>query len=147
DIAKAIVAYRGQNRLENLADFLDVTAMTQSQTPPQTPPPGQQGGGQGGPEGSESQPAQPQLQPTGPKLISEELFHQIADDVTTQSETAQYGLININSASVPVLACLPGITQEIAQAIVSHRNSAGYFQNVAGLLRVQGVTREIFEQA
>lgn len=137
DLARAIVEFRNQERFENIADLLDVAAMSR----PQPQPPQQAGSG---PNQSPTQNAQPR--PTGPKLISEDLFLQIADNVTTQSETTLHGLVNINSASQAVLACLPGITEELAQAIVNYRESAGYFANIGWLLRVPGVSREIFQQ-
>ena len=71
----------------------------------------------------------------------------IADDVTTAPGSDQPGAININTASSSVLACLPGLTHELAQAIVSYRQSAGFLPNVAWLLKVPGINREIFKQA
>src|SRR5678816_4133249 len=56
------------------------------------------------------------------------------------------GVININTASVDVLSCLNGVTRETAQNIVNHRKSSGYFASIAGLLKVDGVTRDIFKQ-
>ena len=160
DLAKAIVAYRGQNKLDTLADLLDVSAVRQqnqvnpletaaevNQAGPSSPgsrgspvrtgrgdAPGQQPGNSGG-------------QPTGPKLVSEDLLMEIADDVTAgDSNQSQAGAININTASPAVLECLPGLGKELAQAIVSHRKSAGFFPNIAGLLKVPGMNREIFKQ-
>jgi len=135
-IAKAIVNYRGQKQLENLADLLDVTAGN-----PQTRQPGNTPGAvQAVP--LTGQPAQP----TGPKVISEELLMDIADDITTSTGGEQPGAVNINTASVDVLSCLPGVTPELAQAIVSYRKSAGFFANVAFLLKVDGMTHDIFRQ-
>ena len=71
---------------------------------------------------------------------------EIADDVTVSSDDEQPGVININTASPEVLACLPGIGEELAQAIVSHRKSAGFFANIAWLLKVPGMSRDIFKQ-
>ena len=71
---------------------------------------------------------------------------EIGDDVTTLPGNEQPGAVNINTAGVDVLMCLPGITPELAQAIVSYRKSAGFFPNVAWLLKVDGVTRDIFRQ-
>ena len=51
-----------------------------------------------------------------------------------------------NTASAEVLACLPGVSHELAQAIVSHRKSAGFFPNIAWILKVDGMSREIFKQ-
>ena len=71
---------------------------------------------------------------------------EIADDLTTVSDEDLRGAININTASPEVLACLPGITKELAQAIVAYRQSAGFFASSAGLLKVDGMTRDIFKQ-
>jgi competence ComEA-like helix-hairpin-helix protein len=132
EIAKAIVQYRGQNQLQSIADLLDVTA----------------GGGntpQG--EGGQQRNQARRSQSSGPRVIDEGLFKRIADAVTTNSERTQNGLVNVNTASASVLACLPGVNQDIAQAIVSHRQSNGFFESVAGLLEVSGMTRELFKEA
>jgi DNA uptake protein ComE-like DNA-binding protein len=124
EIARAIVAYRGQNQLQTLADLLDVTAR-QNQ-------PGQTGQNQG--------------QQAGPKVINEDLFLEIADDVCVDSAKQQPGPVNINTANAQVLTCLPGMTPEVAQALVSYRRSIGFFPNVAWLLKTPGMTRDIFKQ-
>jgi competence ComEA-like helix-hairpin-helix protein len=126
-IAQAIISYHGQHRFETIADLLDVTAQQNRPGPP------------GGRRASAN--AQ-----DGPKVISEELFTQIADEITVSDETELAGLININTASVAVLECLPGMTPDLAQAIINTRESGGYFANVAGLLKVEGMTRDIFKQ-
>ena len=54
--------------------------------------------------------------------------------------------MNLNTAETEVLACLPGLTPELAQAIVSYRKSNGYFSNPTWLLKVPGITKEIFKQ-
>ena len=51
-----------------------------------------------------------------------------------------------NLADAVVLACLPGMTEDLAQAVVDHRLQNGFFFSIAGLLSVQGFTREIFKQ-
>jgi competence ComEA-like helix-hairpin-helix protein len=72
---------------------------------------------------------------------------QIADDLTAGSAgTDQPGAVNINTASADVLACLPGLTPELAQAIVSYRQSTGFFPNIAWILKVDGMSRQIFKQ-
>ena len=70
---------------------------------------------------------------------------ELADSLTTDNAT-QPGAININTASPGVLACLPGVSQELAQAIVAYRKSAGFFPNIAWLLKVDGMNRDIFKQ-
>jgi competence ComEA-like helix-hairpin-helix protein len=127
DIARAIVAQRGQKKFESLADLLDVAA---SQN---------QGRNGARPAGS-TQPA------AGPKVISEDLFLDVADSFTVQSDSEQPGLVNINTASAEVLACLPGLTPELARAIVSYRAANGFFANIGWLLKVDGLSREVFKQ-
>jgi len=121
-IAHAIVAYRGQHRFQSIADLLDVT-------PPQ---------GQGIPADLAAQQAG--------GIISQNLFMDIGDSITIDSNQKQSGAINVNTASVDVLACLPGMTRELAQAIISERQSGGYFANVAELLKLPDMTRDIFKQ-
>ena len=71
---------------------------------------------------------------------------EIADEVTVSTEEDQPGVVNINTAGPEVLACLPGISRELAQAIVAHRKSAGFFPNIACLLKVNGMNRDLFKQ-
>ena len=127
-IARAIVAYRGQNAFQSIADLLDVTA-PQSQNSSNAPASGALPGA-----GSDS------------KMVSEDLFMDIADDVTADSNQNLAGSININTAGVDVLRCIPGVDRELAQAIVSYRQSSGYYPNVAWLFKVPGMTPEIFKQ-
>ena len=148
DLAKAIIAYRSENKFENLADLLEVSALAPPR-PGQSPPsptvnPPARGGRQTSPSAQASTRAT--AQPTGPKLISTELLMEIADDVTVTDDSDQPGAININTASSEVLACLPGMSLELAQAIVAYRKSAGFFANIAWLLKVDGMNRTIFKQ-
>src|SRR6185503_4226874 len=145
DLAKAIVAYRGQKQLENLADLLDVTAIAPQQNRPSmnanqpsqpVQPPRPRGGRSGTAPTVNTQTGGA---PTGPKLISESLLMDIADDLTASSDEEQPGAININTASADVLACIPGVSRELADAIVAYRRSAGYFPNIAWLLKVDGM--------
>jgi len=167
-IAKAIVEWREQNKIENLAQLLEVKALAprppgsgvltpggrpgapgQPQRAPNTPPtegppgsptPTTPGGSPTGQQG------QAPRQPTGPELINEDLFLDIADYLAVDDETRTVGPININTASALVLRTLPGVSDELAQAIIMHRNSAGYFANAAHVLRVSGMTRDIYKQ-
>jgi competence ComEA-like helix-hairpin-helix protein len=147
EIAKAIVAYRGRQKLENITDLLEVANLA-----PERPQPNQPGGGrpnqppqQQSQQGQNRQNSGP-VQTVGPKLISEDLFKDICDDVTVQDESTLKGAININTASAEVLSCLNGLTEELARNIVNHRETAGYFPSIAGVLKVQGMTRDIFKQ-
>jgi DNA uptake protein ComE-like DNA-binding protein len=134
EIAKAIIAHRDQNRLENIADLMDVAAANpqgQRGAPPGQPGNAPRPGGGGG---------------SGPKVIDEDLFLKVADVVKTSPETARRGLINLNTASFPVLMCVPGMTEELGHAIISYRSSAGFFPNIGYLLRVPGMERETFKR-
>ena len=137
EIARAIIAYRTRQQFGSVADLLDVP-------PAQSQNPGRPQGGQT----SGTQGAQPSnaVGPGERGVVSQELLADIADELTTEDNQNLPGLVNINSASLEVLACLPGVSREIAQAIISQRQSDGYFPSIAGLLKVPGVTREIFKQ-
>jgi competence ComEA-like helix-hairpin-helix protein len=136
DIARAIVSYRGQHQLQSLDDLLSVTPQNQNQ-----------GGANGNQQANANQPGnQGGSGNSGSPVISQELLEQIADGLTLASATDLPGLININTASLDVLICLPGVEASLAQAIINYRKSTGYFDNVAGLLKVDGMTRDIFKQ-
>ena len=78
-------------------------------------------------------------------MVSPDLFASIADDITTSTAGSLAGVINVNTAGAEVLACLPGVTPELAAAIISYRRSAGFFDTPAGLLKVDGMTPELFK--
>jgi competence ComEA-like helix-hairpin-helix protein len=147
EIAKAIVAYRGRQKLENIADLMEVANLA----------PDRGRGNQPGQPQSQAQSdvsqaqqqnarAQGPVQTVGPKLISQELFEDICDDVTVENGSTLKGVVNINTASIAVLSLLNGVNEQLARNIVNHRQSAGYFANIAGLLKVDGMTRDIFKQ-
>ena len=148
EIAKAIVAYRAQNRLRSVADLLDVTAPPRqnpdqlSGTPDSAPP------GQGGPPaaGNNPGPNPAAANPAGPKVVSPNLLEDIADDLTAQSAQELPGVVNINTASLDVLACLPGMNRDLAQAVISFRQSNGFYPNIAWLLKVPGLSPALFKQ-
>ena len=144
DIAKAIVTYRGQNRLNTLADLLDVVAAPNQNQPAETSNPNQPNR----PQRRGQTPGPPGQAPgtSGPKVIDQTLLMDIADDLTTDSNSDLHGLVNINTAGLEVLAVLPGLTRELAQAIISFRQSNGNFPNIAWLLRVPGFNQDIFRQ-
>jgi DNA uptake protein ComE-like DNA-binding protein len=150
-MARAIVAYRGQNTLKSIADLLDVTApQNQGQGGNSNPNSNQggsgqsQSGGQGGTsDGSGSNTGG---SGSGGKVISAEVLMDIADDITTADDQDLSGMININTAALDVLACLPGVDRQLAQGIISYRQSSGFFANTAELLKVGGMTPDIFKQ-
>ena len=125
-IAQAIIAYRGQNQFKSVADLLDVTAPGRNQ-------------------GGNARANVPGGQPSGPKVISEDLLRDIADDLTATGQDMA-GTINVNTAGIDVLMCLPGVERQLAQAIISYRQSEGFLPNIAYLLKVPGMTHDIFKQ-
>jgi DNA uptake protein ComE-like DNA-binding protein len=146
DIARAIVAYRGQNQFKSIADLLDVPTAPNPNQPGVRVNPGGNAQDQPAPQSGGPTPNGPQGNPSGPKVVSEQLLREIGDDVTAQNGGDLAGVINLNTASLDVLACLPGVSRELAQAIVSYRASIGFFPNTAYLLSVPGMTRDIFKQ-
>jgi competence ComEA-like helix-hairpin-helix protein len=146
EIARAIIAYRGQNRFETIADLLDVTA-AQNQNQLNAPGGANSSGNQGQAAPANSrQPGNGRQAATGPKVISQELLMEIGDEITAGDTGDSKGLVNVNTASLDVLACLPGMTRDLAQAVISYRKSGGFFPNIAYLLKVDGLTRDIFKQ-
>ncbi len=131
EIAKAIVAHRNQNRIESLLDLLDVPAAPAQGAVGPNGVPLSRGGGN----------------PNGPKVISETLLQEVADNLTTGdgNESRGTGQINVNTASAAVLACLPGVEAPLAQAILAQRASAGPFAHPLGLLKVTGMNRELLK--
>lgn len=128
-MASAIVAYRGQHRFESIADLLEVT-----------PAQGRNSTGRSG-TADNSDAGQP-----GTKMVSEDVFADLADDVTADSNQSIPGAININTAGLEVLVCLPGMSRELAQAVISQRQSNGFFASTGELLKVPGLTRDLFKQ-
>ncbi len=51
-------------------------------------------------------------------------FKQMADKLTTVNSEEIVGLVNVNTAPFEVLACLPGLEESDAEAIVSYRSTA-----------------------
>src|SRR6185312_6883954 len=115
-IAQAIVAYRAQNQYKSVADLLDVTAPNRNQ-------------------GRNGRASNAGGQSSGPKVITEDLLRDIADDLTASGQDLA-GAINVNTAGIDVLTCLPGVDRDLAQAIISYRQSEGFLPNIAYLLKV-----------
>jgi hypothetical protein len=55
--------------------------------------------------------------------MSLEDFVIVADDLTSTNAAVIEGLVNVNTASAEVLACLPGMDLSKAESLVSHRRS------------------------
>ena len=54
--------------------------------------------------------------------------------------------IPLNIATVDQLMKIDGMTEELAKSIVEYREKSGYFKKPEDLLKVPGVTKEIYEK-
>ena len=67
--------------------------------------------------------------------------------LTSESVTTQEPLtVDLNSASSDDLLAVAGISNQIAKNIISYRKENGNFVSVLELLRVDGITYELYEQ-
>ena len=97
------------------------------------------------------------------KLITEEEFSSIVDQITTTDDATVNGFININTAPQEILQLLPSMDADKAGAIISHRESqpedsqkadaleeAGIegnpFESISQLLEVEGIDMDTFRQ-
>lgn len=69
---------------------------------------------------------------------------ELEDGAPPLLEEPMAGLININTAPIEVLATLPGMTEELANAIVSHRESES-FASRGAIVELQNVEPEALE--
>ena len=97
------------------------------------------------------------------KLITEDEFSSIVDQITTTDDEIISGSININTAPQEILQLLPGMDADKAGAIISRRESqpedsekaealeeAGIegnpFESISQLLEVEGIDMDTFRQ-
>ncbi|MEN6335444.1 MAG: helix-hairpin-helix domain-containing protein [Phycisphaerales bacterium] len=73
--------------------------------------------------------------------MTAEEFGQVADRLTTSSETTLAGLVNVNTAPKEVLLCLPGLDESDAEALVSYRQA-----NSDGLDSIAWVTQVLSQE-
>ncbi len=125
ELAEAIVLWRDERSLESLADLLNVKRLEERPNP--------------------NNREEVNYQEQGDPLIDQSLFVQIADRLTTIEAPIRTGVVNLNTASMEVLSCLPGLDEDKAQAIVDYREREGYFVSTAELLNVPGLTVELYK--
>ena len=105
--------------------------------------------GPGEPENAEGGDKEPKMtvKGTGEKAFDVKAFRRIADLVTTQKEDVLKGLVNVNTAPYEVLACLPGLDETLARAIVHEREGREEgFATTADLLDVDGISTDVFKK-
>ncbi len=87
------------------------------------------------------------MKSTGEKAFDTDSFKKIADLVTVREEEVIKGIVNINTASREVLACLPNLDEQVADSIVRERqeNPEG-FSTIVDVLSVEGVTIDLLKK-
>lgn len=78
------------------------------------------------------------------RAVSNDVFKQICDSVTTTDDEEIRGLLNLNTASLTVLKTLYPNRENIAENIVAHRAEEP-FDSIAGLLDVDGINQSRFQ--
>jgi len=136
-MARAIVSYRGQNKFQSIIDLLDVTA-SQNQNSGSNPNSGQRNSGQSQSSAQNSSGSSDSSSGgSGSKVISQDVLLEFADDITVADGQDLTGMININTAGLDVLTCLPGVDRQLAQGIISYRQSSGFFCQHRGVAQSQ----------
>ena len=106
---------------------------------PRRPPPGPGGGG-----GSTATPQMTSLMEFYLKSgMTEDEFAQVGDYLTATTNSFTEGLVNVNSASQPVLECIPGITNFAAQMISYRESNPSRLTTVAWVAAVVGDTNAL----
>jgi len=78
--------------------------------------------------------------------LSKDKLKQIIDRITVTDDEQLFGRININTAPAMVLNCIIEENEDLVNAIVEYRESSdGPFENIGGLLDLDGVTNDIFK--
>jgi len=67
-------------------------------------------------------------------------------EAAVAEESANDGLVNINTADVQLLTTLPGIGENKAKQIVAYRDSNGAFSSIEDIKNVSGIGDGIFNQ-
>ena len=79
------------------------------------------------------------------KAVSQQIFDNIRDRISVDSDEDNQGLVNINTADAAQLQTLDDIDQGIADRIINHRNSQGNFQTVERIQDVKLITEDEFK--
>ncbi|CAA6821718.1 MAG: Transcription accessory protein (S1 RNA-binding domain) [uncultured Sulfurovum sp.] len=77
--------------------------------------------------------------------VNQKLLEKKLNDVTQDLVNAVG--VDVNSASYVLLSHVAGLSEKVAQNIVSHRDADGYFSTKSQLLKVKGLGAKAYEQA
>lgn len=83
----------------------------------------------------------------GARGVSRDKLRRIYDRITTSNDKTVAGLINVNTATVDVLALLPGLDDGTASRIVAYRAANGAFADVGQILSVSELRDDGFRKA
>ena len=98
------------------------------------------GGGGGNPFGGPNGPGGAGTTISSPLMfylesgMTEQEFAQIANQITTSTNTFIQGRININTASPVVLGCIPGLSNSVQQIVSYRQSNSGNLTTVAWLM-------------
>ncbi len=148
DLAKAIVKYREGNEFQTIANLLDVRSVSDDDDDNDRSSNNNRNrnNSRSSSRGASRATNRSSSSGSGSKLISTSEFISMSDQVTVKGDEQVPGRVNVNTASQEVLSCLPGMTRELAKAIVDYRSSSGYFKSVGAVLNVPDITDSIFKQ-
>lgn len=76
----------------------------------------------------------------------QQIYIPFNDEEAAPSEQGRTGLVNINRAKAEELMTLPGIGQSKADAIISYRESAGRFETIEDIMKVNGIKEAAFNR-
>ena len=74
--------------------------------------------------------------------VTQDIFRRIVDDLTLVDDQVLAGRVNLNTAPIEVLKAL--FEDNLADAIVRHREGGGLFNSIGDLLTIDGVTKDVF---
>ena len=137
-----LVAFLKDRKIDDLVDLLRGDTATQD-----TKGQDQSSENNQDDSGEESSKGEVESASSGQALLSAKDFQVILDEFTTTDQEILPGLVNINTASYPVLMALPGMTREIAESIVNRKKSeSGGFTSPGELASLDGMTLDLFSK-
>lgn len=79
------------------------------------------------------------------RRLSRDKVAQIYDRLTATDAETLYGLVNVNTAPPEVLAALPGMSDDVVQAIITRRDEQP-FTDIGEVLSINSISTSVFQQ-